>query len=133
VDWTPDFEVTRSVNCVIDQHRKQAIERGMEGRGMSEIDSTTLAAEKVRFNALSQEDARRIAREVDGSPPAMRSCWYCNGAHERLKEADYFTCFACGISFVRGYPTPILGMRMRGEEITEEAMGKLAKALSEGD
>jgi len=32
-DWRPEFTVTRSVNCVIDQHRKQAIEEEWRDAG----------------------------------------------------------------------------------------------------
>lgn len=32
-DWTPDFVVTRSANCVIDQHRKQAIDEEWRDAG----------------------------------------------------------------------------------------------------
>lgn len=85
--------------------------------------------EKDRFNALSQDEAKHIATDVDGAAPALRSCWHCNGSHERLKEVDYFTCFACGISYVRGFPTVVLGMRMRGEEVTDETMAKFCEVL----
>jgi hypothetical protein len=33
VDWTPDFEVERSPACVIDQHRKQAIDEEWRDAG----------------------------------------------------------------------------------------------------
>src|ERR1017187_4305636 len=92
-----------------------------------------LEQEKNRFNDLSQEEAKRISVKCEGAAPAVRSCWYCNGAHEHLKELDYFTCFACGISFARGFPIPILGMRMRGEEVGIETMAKFKKALDSKD
>jgi hypothetical protein len=92
-----------------------------------------LAQEKIRFNALSQEEALRIGQECEGARPGVRSCWYCNGAHEHLKDMDYFTCFACGINYARGYPVKILGMRMRGEEVTDEEMAKFAEALADED
>lgn len=96
------------------------------------MDAELMAKEKERFNALSQDEAKRIGDECEGAQMALRSCWYCNGAHERLKGADYFTCFACGISYVRGYPAPVLGMRMRGEEVDDETMERFAKALEAG-
>lgn len=92
-----------------------------------------LASEKERFNGLTQADAKRIADECEGAASAIRSCWYCNGAHDHLKTADFFTCFACGISYVRGYPIPILGMRMRGEDVDDVTMQKLQVALETGD
>lgn len=91
--------------------------------------SELIKMEKERFNSLSQEDAKRIAIDCDGAAPVIRSCWYCNSSHEHLKTLDYFTCFACGISYVKSFPTPILGMRMRGEEITDTTMLDFCKAL----
>jgi hypothetical protein len=85
--------------------------------------------EKDRFNSISQEEAKRIAAECDGAEGGIRSCWHCNGAHDHLKERDYFTCFVCGISYVRGIPTPLLGKLMRGEEVTEEDMDHFQEAL----
>lgn len=92
-----------------------------------------IETEKERFNSLTPEEASRIASEVDGAAPALRSCWHCNGAHDHLKDADFFTCFACGISYVRGFPTPILGMRMRGETVDDETMQKFIEVLEESE
>ena len=93
----------------------------------------TLASEKDRFNALTQDEAKLIAEYCEGASGGIRSCWHCNGAHEHLKDTDYFTCFACGISYVRGFPAPILGMRMRGEEITDEVMHKFNSILGQAE
>jgi hypothetical protein len=95
------------------------------------ITAELLNQEKGRFNALSQEDALCIAKEAEGSKAAMRSCWYCNGAHERLKNKTYFVCFSCGIAYVKGFPAPILGMRMRGIEIDDATMAQLAESLKD--
>jgi len=36
-------------------------------------------------------------------PFPNRSCWNCNPAHERLKEADYpIDCFKCGHIYFHG-------------------------------
>ena len=36
-------------------------------------------------------------------PFPNRSCWNCNSAHERLKDADYpIECFNCGHIYFRG-------------------------------
>ena len=91
-------------------------------------------AEKDRFNAISQEEANKMAEECEGQGPCMRSCWNCNGAHEHLKDRPFvFTCFACGIQYVSGVPAPILGMRMRGETVTDETMDKYAEILANAD
>jgi hypothetical protein len=91
-------------------------------------------AEMEKFNAISQEEALKIAEECEGQGPCMRSCWNCNGAHEHLKERPLvFTCFACGIKYVSGVPAPILGMRMRGEPVTEETMAKYEQALESAE
>ena len=35
--------------------------------------------------------------EVEEGEPAMRSCWECNSAHERLKTVNFLhVCFDCG-------------------------------------
>lgn len=89
-------------------------------------------AEKTRFNSLTKEQAVALAESLEGASGALRSCWNCNGAHEHLKAADrYFTCFVCGISYAGGFPTLILGMRMRGEEVTDEVMDRYEKALAD--
>lgn len=88
--------------------------------------------EKTRFNALTQENAVALASSFDGQDFAMRTCWNCNGGHEHLKES-MILCFACGIKYVGGFPYPILGKRMRGEEITNEDMNKYEKALEDVD
>jgi len=95
------------------------------------MNAELMASEKARFNALTQEEAERIGKECEGAEPAIRSCWYCNSAHEHLKTWDWFTCFSCGISYVRGFPAPIFGMRVRGEEVTDETMAKLSEALED--
>jgi hypothetical protein len=95
------------------------------------MNNELLTLEKTRFNALSQDEAKRIAALADRASPAMRSCWYCNPAHEHLKKWDFFVCFSCGVQYASGYPTMIVGMRMRGEEVTDEAMAHLAQALDE--
>ncbi len=35
--------------------------------------------------------------ELEDGEPAMRSCWECNAAHERLKKVNILHhCFSCG-------------------------------------
>lgn len=88
-----------------------------------------LQEEKAKFNAISQEDAAKIGVEVDGTIPEMRSCWFCNSAHEHLRSHDYIICFSCGVRYVRGIPAHFLGKRMRGEEITDADMDEFQKML----
>jgi len=90
-----------------------------------------ITKEQARFNALSQDEANKIADNANGASPAFRSCWYCNEAHERLKDVDYLICFICGIEFVQGYPVPVLGARMRGDLIDDSFMDSLVKALED--
>lgn len=43
-------------------------------------------------------------RKADPPNVAMRSCWNCNPAHERLKTADcLIMCFGCGHFYLRGH------------------------------
>ncbi len=90
-----------------------------------------LKQEKARFNALARDEAEKIAAAAEAAEMAMRSCWYCNSAHEHLKTWDFFVCFSCGIQYARGFPAMIVGMRMRGEEVTDAEMKKLEEALAE--
>ena len=99
---------------------------------MSKLNATGLAKERARFNALSPAEAQRIITQMGDKEIALRSCWYCNGAHNYLKEADYpIWCMGCGGLYVGGYPAPVLGMRSLGEEVTDETMEKFEKYIEE--
>jgi hypothetical protein len=88
--------------------------------------------EQQRFNEITSDHAKSLAEECEGQPPAMRSCWNCNGAHHNLKKPHFvFTCFGCGITYVSGVPAVILGMRMRGEDVTDAVMDKYEEAAQE--
>ncbi len=88
-----------------------------------------LQSELERFNALEEVRAKAILVCVDGQKPVFRSCWYCNGAHERLKNLDLFLCFACGIYYCFGYPAPIVAIRSKGIMVTQEDMLKFKATL----
>jgi hypothetical protein len=85
--------------------------------------------EQLRFNALTPEAARAIMEAAEGKPYAIRSCWYCNSAHEHLKDADYpiFCLTGCGIKYLRGFPLRVLALRMDGQELTDEMMNDFEK------
>lgn len=91
-------------------------------------------AECARFNALSQDNAKAILEEMDGQQQSMRSCWYCNSAHEHLKNVGHpiLCLWGCGITYIKGFPAVIVGMRAHGKEITDEKMQEFEKALKEG-
>lgn len=85
--------------------------------------------EMANFNALTPEDAKRILDAAEGQRPAFRSCWYCNGAHDRLKSVDVLLCFACGVYYLEGFPAHIVAMRAESQPITEAEMQPLIAAL----
>jgi hypothetical protein len=89
--------------------------------------------EQIRFNALSQERAKEILAKADGQPPDMRSCWYCNKAHEHLKNREVMMCFACGIFYLQGFPSFFVVKRSKGEIITDEDIETFSAALQEAD
>ena len=88
-----------------------------------------LEAERARFNALSPDEAKDILAKVEGEQPDFRSCWYCNGAHEHLKNREVMLCFACGYYYLSGYPAPAIVRRSKGEEVTMEDMAAFNTAL----
>ena len=52
---------------------------------------------------MDQDEAKRLAKQlVEEGKYQMRSCWFCNPAHEHLKEHDLIVCFDCGRWFYRG-------------------------------
>jgi hypothetical protein len=94
--------------------------------------SSELKAEQIRFNALTPEAAKAIADRMEGKPCAIRSCWYCNGAHEHLKNAEYpFICITgCGVTYTGGFPARIVVLRIDGKLISNEDMDDFADALA---
>lgn len=88
-----------------------------------------LNAERDRFNALSVDDAKAILAKAEGQRPDFRSCWYCNGAHDRLRDRDVMLCFACGFHYLSGYPAPTVIRRAAGEQVTAEDMAAFNSAL----
>lgn len=41
--------------------------------------------------------------KMEEGEPAMRSCWECNGAHERIKDTNFLhICFNCGKFWILG-------------------------------
>ena len=94
--------------------------------------SANTEAEKAQFNAMTQDEAQRLAGALEGSLPVLRSCWHCNSAHEHLRDTEHLLCFVCGIRYLHGLPGPIFGMRMRGETVTDDHMAEFQKALAEG-
>jgi len=101
----------------------------MTQKGRMQMDKV---AEKLRFNALTQEQAKAHADKFEGQKFDLRSCWNCNGAHEHLKDR-VVRCFACGVLYVGDIPAPILGARMRGEEVTDAMMDEYEHALLEAE
>ena len=89
----------------------------------------SLEDERKRFNSIDPVEAKRLLESVEGKQPPFSSCWYCNGAHEHLREWDLFLCFACGIHYVSGYPVAALYRRAKGEKVTEEDMAHFNAAL----
>jgi hypothetical protein len=87
--------------------------------------------EQARFNALGQDDALAILAKYDGAKPVLRSCGYCNGAHEHLMHDFAFMCFACGMWYLDGYPAPAVVVRSNGATVTDEMIDKFAAALEE--
>lgn len=62
------------------------------------------------MNPLTDEEVDKLFAEAESlraqDPPAvaLRSCWNCNPAHERLKQADcLIMCFSCGGWYLRGH------------------------------
>ena len=94
-----------------------------------------VASERARFEGLGPSEAKTILERMEGKTPTMRSCWYCNGAHEHLKSYDDtpIMCFACGGWYLNGYPAPIVAIRARGEAITDEAMAQVVEYTTESD
>jgi hypothetical protein len=90
-----------------------------------------LESERLKFNAVSPAQAQGILDAVNGKMPEMRSCWYCNGAHEHLPDRDVIFCFACGLYYLRGYPAPAIQQRAKGQQITLENMAEFNQTLSE--
>ncbi|SRR6266404_1182581 len=90
-----------------------------------------LQSELKRFNVLEEVEAKSILACVEGQNPIFRSCWYCNNAHERLKNLDFFLCFACGIYYLFGYPAFIVAIRSKGIIVTQEDMLKFKAVLDE--
>jgi hypothetical protein len=79
-----------------------------------------LKEEQDRFNALSPQEAQAI---IDNEEVSMRSCWYCNGAHEHLQNASHpLFCWLCGIRYMGGYPTHILSIRASGKKVNKKHM-----------
>lgn len=89
--------------------------------------------ERDRFNVLSPKAAKALLKSMEGKQAAMRSCWYCNGAHVHLKSANYpINClWGCGQWYLTGFPAPIVVLRAKGVEITDETMKKFEDALGE--
>ena len=83
-----------------------------------------LIKEQERFNALTPAAATALLTQMEGQTPAMRSCWYCNGAHEHLMEANYpiHCLWGCGGWYLKGFPAHVVVRRSRGEPITEVEM-----------
>lgn len=92
-----------------------------------------LLTEQKRFNALSPKRAKAILKRMDGQAQAMRSCWYCNGAHEHLKRADYpFVClWGCGMTYIAGFPARAVVMRAEAQKLTAADMREFNEALEE--
>lgn len=92
-----------------------------------------MTTEQARFNALTQEEAAKLlARARTERNEGVRSCWYCNLAHEHLKS-HYFTCHACGVTYLWGYPGPFLVKRSTGAPITEADMREFQGILETAD
>lgn len=94
-----------------------------------------VAKEMERFNSLSPDEAKDLIAAMNGKEAAMRSCWYCNGAHEHLKNADYpiICAMGCGIWYLKGFPAKIVEMRTKGEPVTEATMVDFVQALAVAD
>lgn len=91
--------------------------------------ATELETERNWFNALSIEDAKRIMADAEGQRPDFRSCWYCNGSHQHLKNRDVIFCFACGFYYLSGYPAQAVARRAEGRDVTPEEMAQFNEAL----
>lgn len=89
-----------------------------------------LETERQRFNALSVEDAKVLLANAEGERPDLRSCWYCNGGHEHLKNREVLLCFACGMYYLKGYPAPAVAKRSKGEEVSREDMQHFNETLA---
>jgi len=96
------------------------------------MDKSIVLSERERFSALSSEDAKAILKHAEGQATAMRSCWYCNGAHEHLKRLDHpFLCFGCGGWYLHGYPAPIVTLRAEDKPITDDVMQQAIEYTSD--
>jgi hypothetical protein len=87
--------------------------------------------ELARWNALSKDDAGRILTAAEGVGPDFRSCWYCNGMHEHLKNRELLLCFGCGLYYMQGFPAAAVAQRSRGEPVTEENMNDFIASLND--
>lgn len=60
--------------------------------------------EKELANLWLKEDGMIFKNGIlktEEDEPAMRSCWECNGAHERLKTVNFLhSCFECGRDWI---------------------------------
>lgn len=91
-------------------------------------------AELERFNGLAAELAALLVVEIESeaTPTAMRSCWYCNAAHEHLKESECkILCFVCGNGYYRSFPFPVIRQRAQGASITREEVVGFAESIDE--
>jgi hypothetical protein len=86
-------------------------------------------AELERWNALTQEEAIALRDATKGAEVSLRSCWWCNGAHEHLKKRPLFICFNCGVMYMGGYPAPVIWKRIDGELLTEADLHTFVQIL----
>jgi hypothetical protein len=93
------------------------------------MDKQALEQERARFNALSPSESQEILAKAEGQQPDFRSCWYCNGAHQHLKDREVLNCFACGFYYLSGYPLPVVQRRADGVEISEDDMRQFNEVL----
>lgn len=88
-------------------------------------------SELRRFNELTPDAAQDILQKFDGQQSAIRSCWYCNGAHSHLQQAAYpFICVVgCGNWYIGGFPAAIVAMRSKGDLITSDIMDQFESTI----
>lgn len=88
-----------------------------------------------QINSISSERARELLEKAKSAKPVLRSCGYCNGAHDHLMNDDddefCFMCFSCGVHYVSGYAVPFLFIRAQGNEVTEEKIEEFKQAVQE--
>ena len=89
--------------------------------------SVAIQQELARFNSLTSDEAKKILAAAEGQQADFRSCWYCNGAHERLKDRELLRCFGCGVLYVKGYPVIVAMERAEGKVLREEDLAEYWK------